>query len=130
MGNNTLLVVIDDDTDDQEIFKMAVEDLDEPIDCLYFTDCESAIAHFSQPQATTPSWIFIDLKLPRVDGEQCLAQLQQLRQFDHPFMVVFSSSIPDNLREKLSNSGVDKVIPKTSSIPELANQIQQVVKMH
>lgn len=130
MGNNTLLVMIDDDTDDQEIFKMAVEDLKEPVDCLYFTDCESAIAHFSQPQATMPSWIFIDLKLPRVDGEQCLVQLQQLRQFDHPFMVVFSSSIPDNWREKLSNSGVDKVIQKTSSIPELANQIQQVVTMH
>ncbi|SDD54625.1 Response regulator receiver domain-containing protein [Dyadobacter soli] len=76
-----------------------------------------------------PSHVFIDLKLPRVDGDQCLRQLQQIRQFDHPFMVVYSSSIPDDLKRKLSNSGIDKVMQKTESIPALAQEIQQVVQM-
>src|SRR5690349_1374861 len=130
MGNNTLLVMIDDDTDEHEIFKMAVDDLNDQIDCLYFTDCESAIAHFSQPNATAPSCVFIDLKLPRLMGDECLRQLQQLRQFDDPFLVVYSSSIPDDLREKLSRWGVDKVMQKTDSIPELTSEIQQVLDMH
>jgi DNA-binding response OmpR family regulator len=109
---------------------MAIDDLDEPINCLYFTDCESAVAHFSQHNATPPSFVFIDLKLPRVAGDECLRQLQQLRQFDGPFMVAYSSSVPDDLRQKLSNSGVDKVIQKTASITELTSQIRDVVKMH
>lgn len=129
MGNEKLLVMIDDDMDDREIFKMAIEDLDVPINCLYFTDCESAVAHFSQYNAAPPTFVFIDLKLPRLDGDQCLRQLQQLRQFDDPFMVVYSSSVPDELRWKLSNSGVDKVIQKTPSITELTSQIRQVVNM-
>lgn len=121
--------MIDDDTDEHEIFNMAIEDLNDPIECLYFTDCESAIAHFTQPGTTAPSHVFIDLKLPRLDGDQCLAQLQQLRQFDDPVTVVYSSSIPDNLREKLTRSGVDKVIQKTDSIPELSRVIRQVAGM-
>jgi|GEM_PF-3211345 len=47
MENKPLIVMIDDDTDEHEIFNMAMEDLAEPIECLYFTDCESAIAYFT-----------------------------------------------------------------------------------
>lgn len=102
--------MIDDDTDEHQTFNMAIEDLHEPVDCLYFTDCETAIAQFSVPGVTPPSHVFIDLKLPRLNGDQCLRELQQFRQFDHPFMVVYSSSIPDELKQKLSNSGVGKVL--------------------
>lgn len=119
--------MIDDDTDDHEIFKMAVDDLDEPLNCLFFEDCESALAHFSQHTATPPSYVFIDLKLPRLDGDQCLSQLQQLRQFDSPALVVYSSSIPEEWREKLSKIGVDKIIQKTDSIQELTSHIHDLV---
>lgn len=124
-----LLVMIDDDMDEHEIFQMAIEDLKEPVECLYFTDCESAIAHFSSQSATPPSWVFMDLKLPRIYGDECLQQLQQLRQFDHPFLVVYSSSIPEDLLEKLTNSGVDKVIQKADSVAQLSKQIQEVVEI-
>lgn len=119
--------MIDDDSDDHEIFKMAVEDFDDTLDCLFFADCESAIAHFADPDATPPGYVFIDLKLPRVDGDECLKQLQQLSQFDDPLLVVYSSSISDDWREKLSKIGVDKIVQKTNSIPELTSQIREVV---
>ena len=55
MGNKGLLVMIDDDTDDHEILKMAVEELDRPIQCQFFPDCESAIAHFSENVPSRPA---------------------------------------------------------------------------
>lgn len=127
MAKQTLLVLIDDDTDDQEIFKMAVDDLGKPINCLFFADCESAIAHFSQQTAGPPSCVFIDMKLSRQDADQCLQQLQQLRQFDNPFLVVYSSSIPANLQERFERFGVDKVIQKTDSISELTTHIEEAI---
>lgn len=119
--------MIDDDTDDHEIFKMAVHDFEGTLDCLFFVDCESAIAHFSLPTSTPPGYVFIDLKLPRLDGDQCLQELQQLSQFDNPTLVIYSSSIPDKWRQKLSEIGVDKIVEKTDSIPELTSQIREVV---
>lgn len=76
--------MIDDDTDDYEIPKMALSNLDRPIDCLFFPDCESAIAHISGNAVIPPGYVFIDLKLPRLDGEQGLEQLEKLRSFDEP----------------------------------------------
>lgn len=128
MGNRSLIIMIDDDADDHEIFKMAVEDFEGMLDCLFFPDCESAIAHFSDPDAIPPGYVFIDLKLPHIDGDQCLKQLQQLSQFDELTLVVYSSSIPDDWRDKLSRIGVDKIVEKTNSIPELTSQIRDVVK--
>jgi len=54
-------------------------------------------------------------------------QLQQLAQFDDPTLVVYSSSIPEEWRARLSKIGVDKIVEKTDSIPELTNQIRSVV---
>lgn len=127
MENRGLIIMIDDDADDHEIFKMAVDDLQGTLDCMFFSDCESAIAHFSDPDAKPPGYVFIDLKLPRVDGDQCLMQLQQLAQFDDPTLVVYSSSIPEEWRARLSKIGVDKIVEKTDSIPELTSQIRSVV---
>jgi DNA-binding NtrC family response regulator len=112
MADRSLIIMIDDDTDDQESFKMTVEDFEGALDCLFFPDCESAIAHFSDPDALPPGYVFIDLKLPRVDGDECLKQLQQLSQFDEPTLVIYSSSIPDDWRDKLSRMGVIKLYKK------------------
>lgn len=119
--------MIDDDTDDHEIFKMAIDELREPLDCLFFADCESAIAHFANHTATPPGYVFIDLKLPRIDGDQCLRELATLRQFDDPLLIIYSSSIPEEWRGKLAQMGVDEFIEKSESIPELAGQIQSLV---
>ena len=119
--------MIDDDTDDHEIFKMAVDELREPLHCLFFADCESAIAHFSKNTATPPGYVFIDLKLPRIDGDQCLQELMKLRQFDDPLLIIYSSSIPEEWRGKLAQMGVDEIIEKSESIPELADRIHELV---
>ncbi|WP_084439901.1 response regulator [Dyadobacter alkalitolerans] len=76
MGNKGLFVMIDDDTDDHEIFEMALQELKKPVQCLFFPDCESALAHFSSKSVTPPGYVFIDINLPRIDGGQCLEQLQ------------------------------------------------------
>ncbi|WP_235176353.1 response regulator [Dyadobacter chenhuakuii] len=127
MGNKQLLVMIDDDTDDHEIFKMAINELNEPLQCLFFVDCESAIAHFSINTSTPPGYVFIDLRLPRIDGDECLEELQKLKQFDGPWLVAYSSSIPTEYRSKLSRIGVDQFIEKTGSIQQLTSQIQNLL---
>lgn len=127
MGKKRLLVLIDDDSDDHEIFKMAIDELEEPFQCQFFADCESAIAHFSKSDATPPGYVFIDLRLPRLDGDQCLQELQKLRQFDDPLLVIYSSSIPEAFRSKLSEIGVDEFLEKTGSIQLLSNRIESLL---
>lgn len=120
--------MIDDDTDEHEIFKMAVEELDRPMQCLFFSDCESALAHFSQNTVTPPGYVFMDFKLPRIDGDQCLQELQKLKQFDAPLLVIFSSSLSSDWHRRLLGIGVDEFIEKTASIELLTQRIQGLLE--
>ena len=124
MGDKRLLVMIDDDTDDHQILSMALEELNQPMNYLFFSDCESAVAHFQKESATPPGYVFLDLNLPRINGDQCLEKLLQLKEFDDPCIVIYSTSIPDYWHAKLEKIGVDKFIEKTGSISELITKIQ------
>ncbi|SKC20923.1 response regulator [Dyadobacter psychrophilus] len=127
MGNKALFVLIDDDTDDYEIFKMAISDVNKPLQSLYFPDCESALAHFSQQSVTAPGYVFVDINLPKTSGEECLQQLQRLKAFDDPCIVMYSSSIPEEYKPRLKKIGVNKFIEKTGSIPLLVDEIQHLM---
>lgn len=128
MGNKSLFVLIDDDIDDYEIFNMALDDIDKPLQCLHFPDCESAVAHFSQQSVTPPGYVFIDINLPRISGEECLQQLQKLKAFDDPCIIIYSTSIPDQWKPRLKIIGVDKFVEKTGSLPLLVDQIQRLMQ--
>ncbi|SDF63150.1 Response regulator receiver domain-containing protein [Dyadobacter soli] len=120
--------MIDDDSDEHEIFKMAVDDLHQSLNTLFFYDCESAIEHFSQSTAVAPGYVFMDFRLPRIDGDSCLQELQRLKQFDEPLLVIFSSSLPGDWREKLLNVGADEFLEKTSSIELLSQRIANLIE--
>ncbi|KQS27651.1 response regulator [Dyadobacter sp. Leaf189] len=128
MGNKGLFVLIDDDTDDHEIFKMALDDVDKNLECLFFPDCESALAHFDSGPVMAPGFVFVDISLPRINGAQCLQQLQRLQEFDSPVIIIYSTTIPEEWKPQLETIGVDKFIEKTGPISALTTQLQHLLQ--
>ena len=128
MDNKILFVLIDDDEEDYEIFKMAIDQIGESVSCLHFPDCESALFHFSQKSVKAPNYVFIDLNLPRIDGDQCLQKLQELNEFDHPVITIYSTSIPDQWKPELERIGVDNFIEKSASLSTLTEQIRNLMQ--
>ena len=119
--------MIDDDTDDHEIFKMAIDELKEPLTCLFFTDCESAVKHFDNTGATPPGFVFIDINLPRIDGGECLQHLKRLSDFDNPCIIIYSTSIPPEWKPRLERIGVNRFIEKTDSLRALVEKIHELI---
>jgi len=127
MKDRELLVMIDDDTDDHEIFNIAVSEIRRPLRCLFFPDCEQAVAHFRVPDVDTPGLVFIDLNLPRINGRECLQNLQSISTFDHPHVIVYSGSVPGHLRQGLVDVGVGTFMEKSGSISILVEQITDLL---
>lgn len=125
MKDNNLVILIDDDKDDQEIFQLAVSEIKVPVACLFFPDCEHALEHFRQPDVTAPSLVFIDINLPTISGPECLVELQKLSEFDHPRIVIHSTFIPAEWHERFVAIGVDKFMEKSVSIPVLAEKLEE-----
>jgi len=123
MGNIKLLVMIDDDSDDHEIFDIAISEIDELFEILHFDDCEQAIKHFSTPGADQPGFVFVDINLPRIGGPECISKLQGLRRFDNPRIIIYSSSIPEQWKENLTHNGVDAFLQKTGSLSDLKEKL-------
>ena len=128
MDEKILFVLIDDDQEEYEIFQMALEQIKKPVESKHFPDCESALIHFSQGSVATPKFVFIDINLPRVKGDECLQKLQALNEFDHPCIIIYSASIPDRWKPELKRIGVDKFIEKTGNLHSLVNQIQELIE--
>jgi len=127
MQHKPLLVLIDDDTDDHEIFSMALEEIEEPFSILNFMDCESALQHFSIGDVQQPDFVFVDINLPRISGGQCLERLQTLRQFDNPTIVIYSTSIPEEWKAKLEAIGVNEFLMKTGSLSDLKEELVAIM---
>ncbi|KUJ62476.1 hypothetical protein AR687_08470 [Flavobacteriaceae bacterium CRH] len=91
------ILLIDDDTDDAEIFIEAVISLGKDIRCHYNTDAVMALDELRLSEKL-PDLIFINLNMPRLNGFDLIQLLQndsRLKQID---VILMSSSSEEIIR--------------------------------
>jgi CheY-like chemotaxis protein len=117
-------MLVDDDTDDHEIFLMALENLNESMDCISALNAPEALTQLNVAVGVMPDYIFLDLNMPRMNGKQCLAAIKSQPHLDHVPVVIYStSSSPMEIKEFMKMGAV-AFIKKPSSIPELTKTLQ------
>jgi len=70
------LLYVDDDEDDQELFQMAVAEIDERIECISAFDATTAWQRLIDLE-WKPDAIFLDLNMPVIDGREFLRLIPQ-----------------------------------------------------
>jgi CheY-like chemotaxis protein len=76
MKGNIRLMIIDDDADDRMLFIEAVKEIDEKIECLWAKDGLQALEDLRNEALPLPDYIFLDLRMPRVNGKKCLSEMK------------------------------------------------------
>lgn len=127
MKKSNIIVMIDDDSEDHQIIELLISELDDTLEIIYFSTCEKATTHFGTPGAQQPLIVFIDINLPRNNGYECIGELQKLRRFDHPRIIVYSSVIPVVSKEKFREHGVDDFLEKTGDLNELKKKLRNII---
>jgi CheY-like chemotaxis protein len=119
--------LIDDDSDDQEIFCMALEEMGEDVNCIYASDGVDALNRLSD-DSFTPDYIFIDMNMPRMNGNQCLKEIKKIKRLrDVPIYMYSTSADPDAVSEtKLL--GAAGFIVKPTSVAELTRTLNFCLK--
>ena len=86
-------------------------------------DGEEAIARAS---ADPPDLIFLDIRLPRMDGIQVLEELRARERTKHLPVVILSNYSDDEWRERVRELGALEWLIKTTTTPsQVAGQIQE-----
>ena len=91
--NSAPILIVDDDTDDQDLLQAAWKELEYENELLFFSTGEEVLTYL-QEEKRTPFLILCDVNIPKMDGFQLKAKLLQDTQMNYksiPF--VFWSSL-------------------------------------
>src|SRR3990170_3272258 len=111
--------LIDNDEDDQEIFNMALKEMDPSISCVVVNDGISAIEKLATDVSYMPSFIFIDMNMPLMDGKQCLQEIRKIpRLAEVPLYIYSTAANPYSIAEA-KELGATDFIMKPSGFRQL-----------
>src|SRR5688572_32498853 len=71
-----VVLLIDDDKEDQEIFSDAIREVDGNVKFVSEINSDRAIDNLRVLKTEKPEIIFLDMNMPRVNGKQLLAELK------------------------------------------------------
>lgn len=103
------ILYVEDDAEDQEIFRNAVSKISPDTDCIFASDGQDALTILSDI-SSIPDYIFLDINLPRMNGFQFLKLIKNSTGLKEIPVVVFSTSNSSHDKsESLSLGAIDFV---------------------
>jgi CheY-like chemotaxis protein len=129
------ILFIDDDPDDTELFCEAVDYLNnsefiatkkEIIDCV--TVNNGCIALDLLPNLKeVPHFIFLDVNMPMMGGEECLRHLKKLDRYSMVPIIMFSTAFGKDQAKEFKAIGASDCILKPSGFNELVKILSKYV---
>lgn len=127
MQNQSTCLLIDNDTDDQEIFNMALREVDQTICCIMADDGLSAIDNLTTDPGFRPSYIFIDMNMPLMDGKQCLQAIRKIPGYAEVPIYIYSTAANPTLVAEAKKLGATDFIMKPTGFRQLVDLLTTLV---
>ena len=118
-----LIMIIDDDEDDRDLFCLAVRKMNQYINVVCCKNGKDAIELLSREKASIPDFIFLDLRMPFLDGKQTLIALKKIKKLDNIPVIIYSSTKSSNDEEEVMKLGADYFLTKPYRFIDLVNSI-------
>jgi CheY-like chemotaxis protein len=116
------LLVIDDDIEDLEIFLKALEETGATVEATTARDGIEALK-ILQENNLQPQMIFLDMNMPRMGGEECLAHIRQIKQLESVPVVIYTTSSYPGEKERLLGIGASDYLTKEYSFRSIIDQL-------
>jgi len=108
MKQNMTILIADDDEDDKNLFIQSVKEIDDTIRCVAASDGQEALRMLKDKHnPLIPDYIFLDLRMPRINGKQCLEEIrkdERLRRI--PVFIYTTSREVEDSKEMTKNGAV------------------------
>ncbi|AFD06608.1 response regulator [Solitalea canadensis] len=117
--------LIDDDLDDQEIFKLAISDIEYPIVCMFARDGAEALQKL-ESLTKLPSIVFLDINMPRMNGKIFLKLFKDDPRFMHIPVIIYSTYFNKRIEQEMIELGADGYIEKPPSVKDLTQKLQKI----
>ena len=116
MGKTAIL--IDDDPDDLGFLEEAIKLIDGSVKCISYLFCDDAVDKIVNDLSPVPHYIFIDMNMPRLTGDQCLKELRKDPKLKNVLIAVLSTSMPSTVAEPLRENGANFTFQKPNKFDD------------
>lgn len=125
---NKVILLVDDDRDDQELFEEAMAIVDSSVVCHFASDGEEGL-NILKDNLLGCHIIFLDLNMPKINGKQFLAEIKQNKVLSKIPIVIFTTSQREKDREETARLGAAHFLTKPSSFGELCKQLEDILSI-
>jgi CheY-like chemotaxis protein len=123
------ILLADDDEDDRFFFQMELSVFALKSKLTMVEDGEK-LMNYLHVQKKLPDVLFLDLNMPKLHGEECLAEIKKTDKLKKLPVVIHSTASPDQVSEKLYDLGAHYFCRKTDSgeLHQLLGYVLPLVK--
>lgn len=122
--NNILLA--EDDIDDQNIFQLALQEVDSAIDIQFVSNGKELLQLLT---TTNPDILFLDLEMPYKNGLECLVEIRSNKNFETLPVIVFSSTTKPSNVQTAYEMGANLFFIKPAVYSEYLSSIKALLKL-
>jgi CheY-like chemotaxis protein len=119
MKKDFKILIVDDDEDDKELFIESAKEVDENITCITATDGQEALRFLKDENNPLPEYIFLDLRMPRINGKQCLEEIRKDKRLRQIRVFIYTTSIDPREAIELKQNGAVHFISKPDNPTEI-----------
>jgi len=129
MNKNGAIIIVEDDTDDQEMFVEVFNELNYKNEIVFFNDGQKALAYLIS-KTTEPFIVFSDINMPKLNGMELRRQIHEnedIRLKTIPYLFFTTSAEQKAVIEAYSKS-IQGFFVKPSGYQDLKNIIKIIVE--
>jgi len=127
------ILLADDDTDDCQFFRKAIEELLISATITTVPDGEKLMSYLYKNAKHLPDILFLDLNMPRKNGFECLIEIKEdIRLMNLP-VIMLSTSFPrdreyeEDMINRLLKIGARDFIRKSGDLSQLKQAIHKAI---
>lgn len=129
MSKNLLNVFLaDDDSDDRTFFSDALREIPIQTKISEFNNGVDLMAGLLSNKVEKPDVIFLDLKMPMMDGFECLADIRDLEKYVDTPVIIYSTSYHPKEITRLNEMGASLYLQKPSSYNQLKTLLHKCLR--
>lgn len=129
MNKNGAIVIIEDDIDDQDIFKEVLKDLNFNNELIFFSDGQQGLKYLTESEKE-PFIVFSDINMPKLSGmelRQKIHENENIRVKTIPYLFFTTSAQQENVIEAYSKS-IQGFFIKPSNYNELKALMKKIIE--
>ncbi len=121
------LFIADDDPDDLLLFADAMKELPVLTKITTFDNGVDLMASLLDTNIEFPDLIFLDLNMPLMNGEECLADIRNEPRMVAIPVIIYSTYFDSSKVSLLKNKGADRYLQKPKSFSVLKSLLERCI---